>query len=324
MGKFTCFLPSKTGFFLFLWSHRFAWSCFLGSRWGISTAPQRGKHCFFIYQHIILILPEDILFAARIGFLPVRIWDLIDVLIVGFLIYQLYKLLRGTIAYTIFAGLLVLYVVWWLVDRLKMDLLSAILDQFVNVGVIILVIIFQQEIRRILLYLGNTAFKRQARILGTLLDSNFQGSHVKDKQINALANSILNMSRKKTGALIVFAGNVKLDGIINQGVVLDAEISEALLESIFQKESPLHDGSVIMSHGKIHSAGCVLPLTDKTDLPKSLGLRHRAAVGISERTNVAAFVVSEETGNISVAFEGNLYRKLDEEALRKQLREHFS
>ncbi len=271
-----------------------------------------------------MLLPDDIVFAARIGFLPIRIWDLLDILIVGFLIYQLYKLLRGTIAYTIFAGLLVLYVVWWLVDRLKMDLLSAILDQFVNVGVIILVIIFQQEIRRILLFLGNTAFKRQTRLLGILLDSNLPKSRYKEKQIDALANAMMRMGRKKTGALIVFAGSVKLDGLVTQGTSLDAEVSEPLLESIFQKESPLHDGAVILGGGKILSAGCILPLTDKTDLPKGVGLRHRAAVGITERANVTAFVVSEETGNISMAFEGQLQRKLGEEELRKLLHQHYS
>lgn len=272
----------------------------------------------------MLLLPEYILFAARIGFLPIRIWDLLDILIVGFLIYQLYKLLRGTIAYAIFAGLLVLYVVWWLVDRLKMDLLSAILDQFVNVGVIILVIIFQQEIRRILLFLGNTAFKRQTRLLGVLLNSNLPKSRYKEKQIEILANAILRMSRKRTGVLIVFAGSVKLDGIVTPGTALDAEVSEPLLESIFQKESPLHDGAVIMGGGKIISAGSILPLTDKTDLPKSVGLRHRAAVGVTERANVAAFVVSEETGSISLAFEGQLHRKLNEDALRKLLNQHYS
>ena len=272
----------------------------------------------------MLLLPEYILFAARIGFLPIRIWDLLDILIVGFLIYQLYKLLRGTIAYAIFAGLLVLYVVWWLVDRLKMDLLSAILDQFVNVGVIILVIIFQQEIRRILLFLGNTAFKRQTRLLGVLLNSNLPKSRYKEKQIEILANAMLRMSRKRTGVLIVFAGSVKLDGIVTPGTALDAEVSEPLLESIFQKESPLHDGAVIMGGGKIISAGSILPLTDKTDLPKSVGLRHRAAVGVTERANVAAFVVSEETGSISLAFEGQLHRKLNEDALRKLLNQHYS
>lgn len=271
-----------------------------------------------------LLSPDQILFAAKIGFLPIRIWDVLDILIVGFLIYQLYKLLRGTIAYTIFAGLLLLYIVWWLVDRLNMDLLSAVLDQFVNVGVIILVIIFQQEIRRILLFLGNTAFKRQARILGTLIDSNFPQSHKKEKQVAALAEAMLRMAGRKTGALIVMAGNVRLDGLASQGVLLDAELSQSLLESIFQKESPLHDGAVIINDGKIHLASCVLPLSEKTDLPKSLGLRHRAAVGITERANVAAFIVSEETGNISFALEGNLRRKLKEDELRKLLHEHFS
>lgn len=261
---------------------------------------------------------------ARIGFLPVRIWDLLDILIVGFLIYQLYKLLKGTIAYTIFAGLMVLYVVWWLVARLKMDLLSAVLDQFVNVGVIVLVIIFQQEIRRILLYLGDTAFKRQARILGALLDNNLPQSRQRERQVQALAEALLRMSRKKMGALLVLAGNIRLEGIVNQGIVLNADISVQLMESIFQKESPLHDGAVLIGEGKVLMAGCILPLSDKTDLPKSVGLRHRAAVGITERANVAAFVVSEETGYISMAYEGNLKRKLEETELAVLLQEYYS
>lgn len=264
------------------------------------------------------------MFLFKIGFLPIQVWDILDVIIVGILIYQLYKLLRGTIAYTIFAGLLVLYGVWWLVDRLQMDLLSAILDQFVNVGVIILVIIFQQEIRRILLFLGNTAFKRQVRILGALLDTNLPKEKQREKQITAISAAIMRMSRKKTGAIIVCAGKVKLEGLVSNGTNLDAEVNGLLIESIFQKESPLHDGALILSDGRIASAGCILPLTEKTDLPKSAGLRHRAAVGITERAEVTAFVVSEESGYISFAREGNLERKLDEVSLQKLLRLYYS
>ncbi len=263
-------------------------------------------------------------FLFQVGFLNVKIWDVLDILIVGFLIFQLYKLLRGTIAYRIFAGLLVLYGVWWLVDRLQMDLLSAILDQFVNVGVIILVIIFQQEIRRILLFLGNTAFKRQARMLGALLNTNLPKVRQREKQISAVSSAILRMSRKKTGAIIVCAGKVKLEGLVSNGTMLDAEITAFLMESIFQKESPLHDGALVLSEGRIASAGCILPLTDKTDLPKTAGLRHRAAVGITERADVAAFVVSEESGYISFAREGNLERKLDEAQLLKRLQQYYS
>ncbi len=273
---------------------------------------------FFCSMYSLLCL------LARIGFLPIRIWDLLDILIVGFLIYQLYKLLKGTIAYTIFAGLMVLYVVWWLVARLKMDLLSAVLDQFVNVGVIVLVIIFQQEIRRILLYLGDTAFKRQARILGSLLDNNLPQSRQREWQVQALTEALLRMSRKKMGALLVLAGNIKLEGIVNQGFVLNAEISVQLIESIFQKESPLHDGAVLIGEGKVLMAGCILPLSDKIDLPKSVGLRHRAAVGITERANVAAFVVSEETGYISMAYEGELKRKLEETEVAALLQQYYS
>jgi diadenylate cyclase len=288
---------------------------------------QTRKKIVFLYPSNIrtaLHMPVYPLLLTKIGFLPVTIWDLLDVLIVGFLIFQLYKLLRGTIAYAIFAGLLLLYIVWWLVARLKMDLLTAILNQFVNVGVIILVIIFQQEIRRILLYVGNTAFKRQARLLGTMLDSNFPLIRQHERQINAIVDAMMTMSKKKTGALIVLAGNVKLDGVASHGVTLDAQISEALLLSIFQRESPIHDGAVLIGNGKIISAACILPVSDNPDLPKSAGLRHRAAVGISERASVAAFVVSEETGGIAMAWEGKLKRKINEENLRNLLTTHYA
>ena len=157
-----------------------------------------------------------------------------------------------------------------------------------------------------------------------VLDTNLPKEKQREKQIAAISAAILRMSRKKTGAIIVCAGKVKLEGLVSNGTNLDAEVNGLLIESIFQKESPLHDGALILSDGRIASAGCILPLTEKTDLPKSAGLRHRAAVGITERAEVAAFVVSEESGYISFAREGNLERKLDEEALQKLLRLYYS
>ncbi len=266
----------------------------------------------------------DLIALFKIGFLPVRIWDVIDILIVGYLMYQIYRLLKGNIAFNIFIGVLTLYVVWWLVNQLQMDLLEAILRQFVSVGVIIIVIIFQQEIRRFLLFLGNSTLRQRSQFLGRMLDRNMEPAEELDRHVRAIKSAILRMSRNKTGALIVLMQDVMLDGILNSGIDLGADISEQLLESIFNKASPLHDGAVMVNQGKVLAASCILPVSENPNLPKSAGLRHRAAVGITERFGVAAFIVSEETGYISYAFDGRLYRKLNEDRLLELLRKHIA
>lgn len=259
----------------------------------------------------------------KIGFLPVRIVDVLDVLIVGYLMYQIYRLLRGTIAFNIFIGVLTLYIVWWMVGQLKMELLSQVLTQFVNVGVILIVIIFQQEIRRFLLFLGNNTLNRQIQIVGQFFSKDNVITDELGLQQQIVKKSLLRMSRRKTGALIVLANDLNLEGVVSQGIELDANLSESLLESIFNKESPLHDGAVILSNGKIHSASCVLPISDSSGLPASAGMRHRAGVGITERANVAVFIVSEENGRISMAYDGKLYENLSEEQIDELLEEHF-
>ena len=263
------------------------------------------------------------IYLFDIGFLPVRVWDVLDIIIVGYLMYQIYKLLRGNIAFNIFVGVLTLYVVWWLVNQLEMDLLSAVLDQFVSVGVIIIIIIFQPEVRRFLLFLGNTTLRQRSNFLGRILDRNLESTEEKVRQLRALRSAIVRMSKRKIGALIVLAGNLDLEGLVSSGVAMDADITEPLLESIFNKHSPLHDGAVIVSNGRLQSASCVLPVSENPNLPSSAGLRHRAAVGITERANVAAFIVSEETGHISIAVEGELRRKLDEQELKSLLSEYY-
>lgn len=260
----------------------------------------------------------------KIGFLPVRLWDVLDILIVGYLMYQLYKLLRGSIAFNILIGLFTLYMFWFLVGELQMDLLQAFLGQFVNVGVIILIIIFQPEVRRFLLFLGNTTLKQRSNFLSRILDRNIdENTQIKKDRIKAIKAALLRMSRRKVGALIVFARNLNLAGLINAGVVLDAEISDSLLESIFNKESPLHDGAVIIDRGKIKKASCILPVSESVHVPKNVGLRHRAAMGVTERANVVAFVVSEETGYISFASKGFLRRKLKEDELVELLTNYY-
>lgn len=263
------------------------------------------------------------MFLFKIGFLPVRIWDVLDILIVGYLMYQMYRLLRGNIAFNIFIGLVMIYVVWWLVNQLDMDLLSAVLGQFVSVGVIIIIIIFQPEVRRFLLFLGNTTLRQRSNFLGRIIDRNFESSEQREKHVQALKNAMVRMSRRKTGALIVLADDTNLDGLISAGVPMDASISEQLIESIFNKASPLHDGAVIVENGKIRTASAILPVSENPNLPKSAGLRHRAAVGITEKAQVASFVVSEENGNISYAVDGRLRRKITEEELENFLSKHM-
>jgi uncharacterized protein (TIGR00159 family) len=259
----------------------------------------------------------------QIGFLPIRILDILDIVIVGYLIYQIYKLLRGSIAFNIFIGVLLLFVVWWLVVVLNMELLSLFLGQFVGVGVIMLLIVFQPEVRRFLLLLGDTTLRQRPNILGGLINKKEAPLEDKQQGIQELKRAILRMSRNQTGALIVIANNINLEFFSNSGVGLDAKLSQPLIESIFSKESPLHDGAVIISQGKVKAASCVLPVSANQNLPKGIGLRHRAAVGVTENTNVAVFVVSEENGRISFAYEGKLQRNLTENKLTELLTKHF-
>lgn len=261
----------------------------------------------------------------QIGFLKISLWDILDVVIVAYLLFQLYKLLRGSIAFNIFIGLLLLYVSWFVVNQLNMDLLSSILDQFVKVGIIILIIIFQPEVRRFLLILGNTTLRQRSNFLDRILDrGSIRTSSEEELQAvqEALATAILRMSRRKIGALIVFSRNFQLEGIVSGGVTLNADISQALIESIFAKESPLHDGAVLIENMRIARASTILPVSEKTSLPKSVGLRHRAAIGLTEKTNAVAIIVSEETGTISIAIADKLERRLSAERLREYLEKY--
>jgi diadenylate cyclase len=254
-----------------------------------------------------------------VGFLDIRFADLLDILIVGFLIYQIYRLLRGTLAFNIFVGVLSLYLLWWLVRAAQMELLSLILGQFVSVGVIVVAIVFQPELRRFLLLLGNQTLRGRLRFLNKFsqnLPNSAEGAtHLKE--------AILELSNQGTGALIVVANHLTLSNIAESGIQLDARITKQIILSIFNKESPLHDGALIISDNRLKAASCVMPLSENPDLPESTGLRHRAAVGISEVAPVAAFVVSEETGKISFAFNGAIKLDLDSTELEALLKEYL-
>ncbi|TAK40753.1 MAG: TIGR00159 family protein [Saprospiraceae bacterium] len=264
------------------------------------------------------------IYLLDIGFLSFSLWDLLDIAIVGYLIYRIYLLLRGSIAFNIFIGVIVLYVIWWLVRVLKMDMLALILDQFVSVGFIIIIIIFQPEVRRFLLLLGNTTQKGRNSFLGRWLLTNVESAPDKQSHILALKSALVRMSKAKTGALIVFSKNLELDSICHNYVELDAQISESLLLSIFQKESPLHDGAVVIGHNRILAAGGILPVSESSSLPESAGLRHRAATGLTERTSAVSFVVSEENGSLSFAEDGRLEVGISKARLTELLDEHFN
>ncbi|MEM1215197.1 MAG: diadenylate cyclase CdaA [Bacteroidota bacterium] len=259
----------------------------------------------------------------HIGFLKVSLWDVLDVAIVAYLLYLLYKLLRGSIAFNIFIGLLLLYVSSFVVQQLKMELLSSILGEFVKMGIIILIIIFQPEVRRFLLILGNTTLRQRSNLLDRLLDRQGVKGSEKDHQEaqEAVAKAVLRMGKQRIGALIIITKNTSLEGIASGGVTLNAEISQPLLESLFARESPLHDGAVLLEDLKLTRASVILPVSEQTSLPKSVGLRHRAAVGVTEKAKVLAVLVSEETGSVSIAEEGQLRRRLSATDLRAVLGE---
>ena len=255
--------------------------------------------------------------------MTISLLDLIDFFIFSFIIYQIYTLLRGNFGYGLFLGILLLFVIWWTVNALDMQLMSSLLNQFINVGVIIIVIIFQPEIRRFLLFLGNTTLRKRSNFLSRILVAKPGVKTDRERQIMALSSALLRMSRDKTGALLVLSGDTSAEPLIGTGTLLDAVVTRRLVESIFNKTSPLHDGALIISKGRAAAASCILPLSENGNLPADVGLRHRAALGASERYAVAAVIVSEENGFISTCFQGIMKYHISNEELLIFLQEHI-
>ncbi len=260
----------------------------------------------------------------HIGFLSVRLIDLIDIAIVTFLLYKLYNLLRGGVAINIFIGLLTVYALYWIcVKILNMDLLGTILGQFISLGFIALIIVFQQEVRRFLIVLGTNNILSKNTFTRQILPWNWQMTKNPPLDISAILKACRQMSKDKTGAIIVLAKSSELKYYSNTGDIMDADISQRLIESIFFKNSPMHDGAIIIVNNKIKAARCVLPVTENVELPAHLGMRHRAAVGITEQSDAIAITVSEETGEISIAKEGQIQVNITLDELEKSLREDF-
>ena len=256
------------------------------------------------------------------AFITIRFLDILDILLVALLLYQIYRLIKGTVAFNIVIGLFSLYLLWLIVRALNMQLLGSIMGQFIGVGVLALIIVFHPEIRKFLVFIGiNYNFNRVLsldKLFGIHKERPFDDEH-----LEIIADACFSLSKSKTGALIVIAGRSELLEQINTGEILNAEISSSLIRTIFYKNTPLHDGAVIIKENKIISAGSILPLTQR-DIDKFLGLRHRAAIGITENTDAVTIVVSEERGSVSFARDGEMRRRISREVLIELLKEYRS
>lgn len=242
--------------------------------------------------------------------------DVIDILLVALMLYYIYRLMKESRSLNVFIGIIVFVLLWLFVSQvLEMRLLGAIMDKLVSVGVIGLIVLFQEEIRRFLYSLGaHQRFKVFSRFFAKDKDK-----AVDKETIIPIVMACMDMSRGKVGALIVIERGLRLDDIIDTGDLIDARINQRLIENIFFKNSPLHDGAMIITGKRIRAAGCILPVSHNHDIPKELGLRHRAALGISQDSDCIAIVVSEETGGISVAIKGTFQLRLSAEKLENIL-----
>ena len=243
--------------------------------------------------------------------------DMIDILLVAFMLYYMYKLMKRSSAVNIFSGIIVFLIVWIIFSQiLNLKLMGTMLNYVVNIGALALVVLFQEEIRRFLSSIGTSGRKH---VLLDFLHIRKQDKKTTHEDIMPIILACINMSRQRTGALIVIQRNEALTEYINSGDVIDANISQRLIENIFFKNSPLHDGAMIVRNKRIAAAGCILPVSHNVDIPRSFGLRHRSALGIAEKSDALAIVVSEETGAISVANEGVLYSDVSTDKLEVML-----
>ncbi len=249
------------------------------------------------------------------GFLEFGVKDILDILLVAALLYYTYKLMKSSGSLNLFIGILVLVVIWYVVSKLEMRLLGTIIGQLASVAAVALVILFQAEIRQFLLTLGS--HRNVKKLIKFFAGS--QKATVDHDYLLPIVMACMNMSKQKVGALIVMEKSYPLDDIVDTGEEIDAIINQRLIENIFFKNSPLHDGAMIIDHKLIRAAGCILPVSHDRNIPKDLGLRHRAAMGVSQETDAMAIVVSEETGSISVAYQGQFYLKLSAEELEGML-----
>lgn len=255
-------------------------------------------------------------------FLNLRILDIVDIVFLAILLFYLYKLVKGTVAVNIFVGIVIIWIVWKITQLLQMELLSNVLGEFIGAGIFALIVVFQQEIRKFLLMVGSTNFTHRRRFLKSF-------RFVKDDtqiktNLNAIVKACENMGKTYTGALIVIQKSTNLDFVKNSGDVMNIIINQPIIESIFFKNSPLHDGALVIEENKITATRVILPVSNDRTIPLRFGLRHRAAVGITEKTDALALVVSEETGQISYLKDGEFVIFEDTDELINKLKEDLT
>ena len=251
-------------------------------------------------------------------FFEFGIKDAIDICLVALMLYYIYRLMKESRSLNVFIGIMVFVLVWLFVSQvLEMRLLGSILDKLVSVGVIGLIVLFKDEIRKFLYQLGE---RQRVRKIVSLFSRKQDKEHVEDKEtIMPIVWACMDMARSKVGALIVIERATPLDDIVQTGEEIDANVNKLLIENIFFKNSPLHDGAIVVSKRRVKAAGCILPVSHSMDIPKELGLRHRAAMGISQASDAIAVVVSEETGGIGIAIKGKFRLRLSAEELESIL-----
>lgn len=247
--------------------------------------------------------------------------DLIDILIVGALLFYLYRLMKNSGTISLFYGVFFFIIIWVMAAEIfDMKLTGTILDKFMSIGLIILVILFQDQIKRFLIDIGS---RGRLKSLKRLFHHGEQEENTYHSLVMAVVYACMSMSKSKTGALICFQRKVPLDDYEKTGDIIDADINTRLIENIFFKNSPLHDGAMIIARSRIISVGCILPVSHDMNLPKHLGLRHRAALGMSQASDAVCIVVSEETGNISIAKDGVMTTQITSTDLEKHLSRIF-
>jgi hypothetical protein len=240
------------------------------------------------------------------GFLNISFTDILDILIVALIIFFVFRWIKDSVAMNIFLTIIFIYVLMVLVDALHMKMMSKLVNTFIDVGVLALIIIFQPEIRHLMMKFGagSKIGLKTRRLINNLMG--LKEGDMDNSTVNEITEACREMSENKTGALIVIPHEINLDYIIETGDKIDAVVSKRLIQNLFFKNSPLHDGAVIIRGSRIVAARCTLPITNKTDIPARFGMRHKAAIGISEETDADVIVVSEETGEVSFVKEGTV------------------
>lgn len=249
--------------------------------------------------------------------------DIVEIFLVAALLYQGYRLLRGSLAFNIFFGVLVVFLLYFAAEALDLKLLPKIFEKFVEAGVLIIIIVFQPEIRRFLLIIGRGGLVNRKSFVKNLLQGKLSANNPNANAVKSVYKAVLKCAESKTGALIVMSDPASANIFAESGILLNATLSSDLLESIFWKNAPMHDGAVIIQGSKILAARCVLPVSNSQDIPNHVGLRHRSALGVAEHSDVLVLIVSEETGSVSYAKDGKLFYDINSDQIAEVIKSFY-